>query len=283
MPSLTEDRHSRLNGILDPSGAGTKRRRQSYVLSATVHVGLFLLSILLVSAPAKVQMLHQARHVILLDPIPRQMPALRNRSVPRVPSSEAKTPTPAVPTLKALPVAQHAAPPPLSAPPPVVETQLPLPPAILDNSMPGVTDSPDLFAKGVLGPYSAANGKEGNSGDGPSPATKTPMSCRSALGDPGTSKVETTPVEILFKPKPAYSLEAQELHLEGEVLLEVVFLANGGIRFVRVTRGLGHGLDEAATEAATQIRFKPARCAGVAMDVDATVHVSFRFTKRLAG
>jgi TonB family protein len=88
------------------------------------------------------------------------------------------------------------------------------------------------------------------------------------------------PVEILFKPKPAYTLEAEELHLEGEVLLNVVFLASGGMRFVRIVHGLGHGLDEAAAEAAEHIRFRPASCGGVPKDVNATVHVSFRLTGR---
>ena len=55
---------------------------------------------------------------------------------------------------------------------------------------------------------------------------------------------ETTPVEILFKPRPAYTAEARQLRIEGEVLLDVMFSASGQIRVVRVVRGLGHGLDE---------------------------------------
>jgi len=68
----------------------------------------------------------------------------------------------------------------------------------------------------------------------------------------------TTPVEITFKPNPVYTDEARSLKLEGEVLLEVNFLANGTLHVNRVVRGLGHGLDEAATAAAGKIRFKPA-------------------------
>jgi TonB family protein len=89
-------------------------------------------------------------------------------------------------------------------------------------------------------------------------------------------------VEILAKPKPAYSLEAQRLHLEGEVLLEVVFQASGGIRIMSITHGLGHGLDETAAEATLHIRFKPATCGGTSIDVDATIHVTFRLPKRQA-
>jgi outer membrane biosynthesis protein TonB len=39
----------------------------------------------------------------------------------------------------------------------------------------------------------------------------------------------TKPVEILFKPKPAYTDEARAKKIEGEVLLSVVFLASGDV------------------------------------------------------
>jgi TonB family protein len=86
----------------------------------------------------------------------------------------------------------------------------------------------------------------------------------------------TTPVEITFKPNPVYTDEARSLKLEGEVLLEVNFLANGTLHVNRVVRGLGHGLDEAATAAAGKIRFKPALRYGQPMDSTAIVHVTFQ-------
>src|SRR5271166_2467598 len=58
--------------------------------------------------------------------------------------------------------------------------------------------------------------------------------------------IKTLPVEITFKPRPVYTDEGRQLKIEGEVLLDVVFSANGQIRIVRVLRGLGHGLDESA-------------------------------------
>ena len=86
----------------------------------------------------------------------------------------------------------------------------------------------------------------------------------------------TTPVEITFKPNPVYTDEARQLRLQGEVLLEVMFGANGQLHVNRVVRGLGHGLDEAAIEATNKIRFKPAMQGGAAMDSTAVVHVSFQ-------
>jgi TonB family protein len=86
----------------------------------------------------------------------------------------------------------------------------------------------------------------------------------------------TTPVEITFKPQPLYTEEARNLKLEGEVLLEVMFGANGTLHVNRVVRGLGHGLDEAAIAAANKMRFKPALRMGQTMDSTAIVHVTFQ-------
>lgn len=86
----------------------------------------------------------------------------------------------------------------------------------------------------------------------------------------------TTPVEILDKPHPVYTDEARQLRLEGEVLLEVLFSANGNLHVNRVVRGLGHGLDEAAVAAANKMRFKPAQRNGSPVDSTAIVHVVFQ-------
>ena len=84
------------------------------------------------------------------------------------------------------------------------------------------------------------------------------------------------PVEVLSKPIPIYTDKARELKIEGEVVLEVEFSASGSLRVVRVVRGLGYGLDEAAMKAAEQIRFKPAQDAGRAVDFRTTVQIVFR-------
>jgi protein TonB len=84
------------------------------------------------------------------------------------------------------------------------------------------------------------------------------------------------PVEIVSKPKPVYTEEARVRKIEGEVLLEVNFLATGEIRVFRVLRGLGYGLDEAATEAARKVVFRPARHQGRPVDCTATLRVVFQ-------
>jgi len=84
------------------------------------------------------------------------------------------------------------------------------------------------------------------------------------------------PAEIISKPIPLYTDEARAQHIEGEVLLEVVFEASGKLRVTRVVRGLGHGLDDAAVHAAEQIRFKPALKDGQPSDSTAVVHIIFQ-------
>lgn len=86
----------------------------------------------------------------------------------------------------------------------------------------------------------------------------------------------TSAVEITYKPQPVYTDEARALKLEGEVLLEVSFGANGTLHVNRVVRGLGHGLDEAAAAAAKKMRFKPALRMGQPVDSTAVVHVVFQ-------
>jgi TonB family protein len=87
---------------------------------------------------------------------------------------------------------------------------------------------------------------------------------------------KTIPAEVISKPTPAYTTEARNLRIEGEVVLEVVFEASGKLRVVRVVQGLGHGLDESAIRAAQQIRFKPAQRDGQPADYAATVHIVFQ-------
>jgi len=87
------------------------------------------------------------------------------------------------------------------------------------------------------------------------------------------------PVEVLFKPRPAYTDEARHLHVEGEVLVEVTFTATGRLVVRRVVRGLGHGLDESALRAAQQIKYKPALRDGEPYDSTALVHIVFELAE----
>jgi TonB family protein len=145
-------------------------------------------------------------------------------------------------------------------------------------------------AKGIKGTVASAdfgngiatggNGDGRSNGRGSGVATGGFGSEQVVHGGPKIAQTDsgpaTTPVEITFKPQPVYTDEARSLKLEGEVLLEVMFNANGTLHVNRVVRGMGHGLDEAAIAAANKMRFKPALRMGQPVDSTAIVHVLFQ-------
>ncbi len=133
------------------------------------------------------------------------------------------------------------------------------------------------FGNGVAvgdgsGTVNATRGTVRQSGFGDTEAASTAQIKKAA--DPIPAKL--VPAEIVSKPTPVYTEEARKLRIEGEVLLEVVFESSGRLRIVRLVRGLGYGLDEAATRAAEQIRFKPALRDGQPADSTAVLHIVFQ-------
>ncbi len=129
------------------------------------------------------------------------------------------------------------------------------------------------FGNGVaIPPDTNTRGKVREAGFGDSEPATQPAKRKTE------QQAKLVPAEIISKPTPAYTSEARSLHIEGEVLLEVVFEATGKLRVVRVVRGLGHGLDEAAVQAAEQIKFKPAQREGQPADSTATLHIVFQLT-----
>ncbi|HEY4086534.1 MAG TPA: TonB family protein [Bryobacteraceae bacterium] len=116
----------------------------------------------------------------------------------------------------------------------------------------------------VVGNAGFGNGAEKSAAPGPS---------RRAESAPAE-----TPVEVLWKPKPAYTTEARTKKLEGAVTLEVVFHATGEVQVLRVVHGLGSGLDESARAAAQQIRFRPGKKDGVPVDRTGLVQITFELS-----
>ena len=85
-------------------------------------------------------------------------------------------------------------------------------------------------------------------------------------------------VVVLSGPHPAYTDEARNLGIEGQVLLDVVFQASGEVKVNGVLKGLGHGLDDESIHAAQQIHFTPAMQQGHAVDFPATLHIVFQLS-----
>jgi TonB family protein len=135
------------------------------------------------------------------------------------------------------------------------------------------------FSSGAPAPRGAANGSGANGSDNVQTAGFDLRA--SAPAQPSMASLTKPidrPVEIVFKPTPEYTDEARSARIEGTVSLELEFTAAGDVRVLRVVRGLGHGLDEAAQRAALRIRFKPAQSDGQPVDSRATVHITFRLS-----
>jgi len=131
------------------------------------------------------------------------------------------------------------------------------------------------FGNGTAIPPTSAGAKKGTVvaggfSDAAAATTEAPKK-RVAAGGPA----DTTP-DILDKPRPEYTAEGRSLRVEGDVVIDLVFLANGSIQINRVVSGLGHGLDEAAVRAAQQIKFKPAKRESQPVDFPARVRIEFR-------
>jgi TonB family protein len=132
------------------------------------------------------------------------------------------------------------------------------------------------FSSGAPAPRGAANGFAAKGSDNVQTAGfDLRASAPAQASVAALTKPIDRPVEIVFKPTPEYTDEARSVRIEGTVSLELEFTAAGDVRVLRVVRGLGHGLDEAAQRAALRIRFKPAQSAGRPVDSRATVHITF--------
>ena len=144
----------------------------------------------------------------------------------------------------------------------------------------GTAGSPNGSSRGVVasvgfgGSPSPAQGGHGTGavatagfGSGPAAAGSTAARVQQPV---------TTAIVVLSKPLPQYTAEAREMHIEGDVTLEVRFTATGEVDVLRVVNGLGHGLDEQAKLAAQKIRFKPATRDGKPVDQVSVIHVAFQ-------
>jgi TonB family protein len=130
------------------------------------------------------------------------------------------------------------------------------------------------FGNGTAVPPSG-NGKKGSVvASGFANATDTTAEAPKKKTGP-TGPADTAP-DITYKPRPEYTAEGRSMRVEGDVRIDLVFLASGTVQINRVVSGLGHGLDESAVRAAQQIQFKPAKKDGQPVDFPAVVRIEFR-------
>ena len=89
-----------------------------------------------------------------------------------------------------------------------------------------------------------------------------------------------TSPEVISRVEPKFSDEARAEEFEGVVTVNLIVNTKGLPENVHVIRGVERGLDEAALEAITQYRFKPAMENGKPVPVRVNVEVHFRIKEK---
>ena len=145
--------------------------------------------------------------------------------------------------------------------PPKRETELPVPPTILDPKAPPIlkttehiglpwmkefTDSPGPGKGHTIG--NSDGDTMGNSANG--------FGGRGELSLP--YQPGTTMPSCAYCPDPQYTDEAREAKLQGKVTLQVLVGADGRAAQIRIVQGIGLGLDERAVQSVRGWKFVPA-------------------------
>src|SRR5215472_14368979 len=85
-----------------------------------------------------------------------------------------------------------------------------------------------------------------------------------------------TAPRAIFAPDPKYSKDAQQNKIQGVVVLWLLVGADGKPSDIKVSRSIGHGLDQEAIDAVKQWKFQPATLNGQPVPVMINVEVNFR-------
>ncbi len=154
----------------------------------------------------------------------------------------------------------------------------------LGSGQPNGTNMAGTHVQPVSGlPRGVPNGQGGGVGNGnvDSPRVvalgeKQPLANTPRTTPPGLSK--SKPPQVLFQPKPAYTADATQNHIEGTIRVRIRVSATGQVTVLgMVGGGLGHGLDQSALNAAQALRFRPALDAqGNPTDWEGVVNVLFQ-------
>jgi TonB family protein len=109
----------------------------------------------------------------------------------------------------------------------------------------------------------------------PAPASRSASTSRPVMDQSVFPMTATLRPTIVYREKARYTQEAKNLGVQGTVVLQVVFQADGTIGAVKVIRGLPHGLTENAIGAARKIKFEPAMKDGKPVSVRGSLEFTF--------
>jgi TonB family protein len=132
---------------------------------------------------------------------------------------------------------------------------------------------------GVVGSTGFGNGLRSGSVAGVvgrEASARIPAIQEAVVARPVVQQAVMSSLQLISKPAPQYTPEVRKLHVQGDVILRVTFLASGQVVVEGLVRGLGHGLDEEARRVAEQIRFRPATGNGQPVDMTTNITISFQ-------
>lgn len=149
----------------------------------------------------------------------------------------------------------------------------------LGNGSPGGTS---IHGNGVIQAVGIPHGVVGGTGTGTNRSAgqvnlgqATPPPMPKPAGP--VAVMQRTSPKVSYKPKPEYTAEARQLHIEGTVTLRIRVMPNGAVVVLGIINGLGHGLDESAKRAIMSTKFEPATDAsGNPIAWDGIVNVAFQ-------
>ena len=120
-------------------------------------------------------------------------------------------------------------------------------------------------AGAAAGEHAASPAARPGAGDGPADSPR-----------PGGVHKLTAPFPAR-KVDPKYPPEMMRERIEGEVVLYAIIRRDGSVDSVRVIRSLDSRLDDHARRAFGRWTFEPARVNGEVVDLEALVHIPFRY------
>jgi periplasmic protein TonB len=140
--------------------------------------------------------------------------------------------------------------------------------SIRGNGVVAVAGIPHGVPNGT-GTGKVAGGQQVSLGQAPPPPATKPATV--------ASPIQRIAPKVIYKPKPDYTAEAKQQHVEGVVTLHIRVLPNGAVEVLAVTKPLGYGLDDSAKRAIMATKFEPATDAsGTPITWDGIVNVTFQ-------
>jgi protein TonB len=147
--------------------------------------------------------------------------------------------------------------------PPKRDSVMPVPPTILDPTAPAVLTGVDKIGLPWMPDDTSSPGPGDSNTIGSGPGKTMGDGSKDGPGGEGDSSLRyqagVTLPRCVYCPDPQYTDEAREAKMQGKVTLRVLVGADGRAAQVKITQGIGMGLDDRAVQAVRGWKFAPAR------------------------